>query len=85
VYYQLIASNESNCTYDVARVAVNGTTIGGATGLCTSTNTRPNWQRKSLDLSAYSGQAVTLEFGLTTDSTIESSWLIDDVSFSATP
>ena len=89
VYYQIIDSNEANCANDFARVLVNGAPVAASqTGICSSTQTYPNWVRKSLNLSAYAGKAVTLEFNFQADAskqTIASSWLLDDIAFSATP
>jgi serine protease len=87
-YWQLISSNEtaSDCDLDIGRVLVSNVTVAGSvTGLCATSNTYPNWQKKSLNLSAYAGQTVTLAFDFRSDSSVFSSWLLDDIAFSATP
>jgi hypothetical protein len=85
-FWQLIASNEADCNADKASVLINGAAVaGGTVALCTSTATSPNWGRKSLDLRAYVGQNVLLDFNMKSDAAIESSWLLDDIAFSATP
>jgi hypothetical protein len=85
-YWQMIASNESGCADDVARVLINGTVAPGSeTGLCAATATKPTWVRKSLDLRAYAGQNVIIDFNMKTDAALPSSWLLDDIGFSATP
>ena len=40
--------------------------------------------QKSINLSAYAGQTVTLQIGAETDGSYSSSWFIDDVSFQST-
>ena len=88
IYWQLIASTEAanECGADVGRVLISSVTVPGSlTDLCVTTNTYPNWQRKSFNLSAYAGQNVTLAFNFRSDFAVESSWLLDDIAFSATP
>jgi serine protease len=87
-YWQVIASNEAanECGADVGRVLVSNVTVPGSeTGLCVTTNTFPNWQKKSFNLSAYAGQSVILDFNFRSDFGVASSWLLDDIAFSATP
>ncbi len=89
VYYQMVRSNEANCNADFARVTVNNSVVAGSQiGLCAATTPQSTWVRKSLNLSSYAGQSVNLVFAVQIDTsaqTLESSWLLDDVSFSATP
>jgi hypothetical protein len=85
-YWQMIASNEPICGADVARVLINDVPVPGSeTGLCAGTATKPAWERKSLDLRTFAGQNVRLDFNLTTDGNLPSSWLLDDIAFSVTP
>jgi bacillopeptidase F (M6 metalloprotease family) len=39
----------------------------------------------ALDLTAFAGQTVALSFEFKTDAERDSAWLIDDITFSATP
>ncbi|MBN2258665.1 MAG: M6 family metalloprotease domain-containing protein [Anaerolineaceae bacterium] len=81
VYYYVSASNDY-CGYDFGYIRINGSSVY-TRELCTTTNTS-SWVRASLDLSSYSGQTVTLQFRVYADSSFNSNWFIDDVSFSAT-
>ena len=74
------------CGYDYAyvRVIAGGVTTTVKTiNLCTSTQTN-GWINTRLDLSAYAGQTITLVFRATTDSSLISSWFLDDVSITPT-
>lgn len=88
IYYQVGYGGETNCASDYVRVLVNDTEMAGSrTGVCNSITYGP-WVRRSLNLSAYAGQSVTLAFNFRADAssnTPVSSVFIDDVSFSATP
>lgn len=77
-WYQWIAS-EDGCGYDHGYVRINGvntTTLD----LCSSSNTN-GWVPRSINLSSYAGQTVSLQFRSVTDPTVNSNWFIDDVSF----
>lgn len=78
-FWNRITSSEYGCYYDYGYVRINGVTVA-TYPLCTETNTS-GWSKKSINLSGYSGQTVTLQFRTTTDSSILSSWYIDNVSF----
>lgn len=80
-YWHWIASSESSCIYDFGSVQVNGTSVD-TYGLCSSSNTG-GWVRHTVNLSAYSGQTVTLRIRATTDSSVNSNLFVDDVSFQA--
>ncbi|MEW5868602.1 MAG: hypothetical protein AB1894_04950, partial [Chloroflexota bacterium] len=69
------------CGYDYAYVIVNSTTMQ-TWDLCTTTNTG-GWTKATLDLSAYIGQTVTLEFQVSNDIVYTSNLFIDDVAFAA--
>jgi subtilisin-like proprotein convertase family protein len=78
-FYHWIASAESGCNYDLAYVRVNGSNKD-TLGLCSSNNTG-GWVPRSINLSGYAGQNISLEFRSVTNSTLNSNWFIDDVSF----
>ena len=48
--------------------------------LCRSANT-PTWAYRVVNLSAYAGRTVALQFRATTDGQLNSNLLIDDVAF----
>lgn len=87
-YRARITSTESTCGVDIGGV---GVTLGGEVvatdrlNLCTATASG-EWVRRSVDLSAYAGQAVSIQilagtFGATPNSTL----YVDFVTFSAAP
>ncbi len=78
-YWYVVSSAETSCGSDVAWVKVNATTIK-THNLCTSEVTA-GWVKQVLNLSAYSGQTVMLEFGASTDASLVSSLFVDDVAF----
>ncbi|MBU0511304.1 MAG: hypothetical protein KJ638_06330, partial [Chloroflexi bacterium] len=80
-FWYRIGSQDTYCGYDYGYVKINGTGVWQA-DLCTNTVT-PAWTQRSIDLSAYAGQSVTLEFRVETDSSFNSNLFIDDVSFAA--
>ncbi len=78
-FYYWINSNDY-CGYDYGYVNL---VVDGVTqqikryNLCSSTRTG-GWRQDTLNLSAYAGKNVTLVFQLTTDSSLSSSFYIDD-------
>ncbi len=78
-YWHWAASAETECTFDFAFVRVNGSTVD-TFGLCSSTNTG-GWVKRTIDLAAYAGQTVQLQFRAETDFSVNSNWFIDDVAF----
>jgi hypothetical protein len=70
------------CSYDYGYVMINNTPIQ-TWDLCSSHNTG-GWVPMSLNLSAYSGQSVSLEFRVTTDYSFSSNLFLDDVTFGST-
>ena len=78
-WYQIYSDDA--CGYDYAYIKINDTDSWQA-DLCTSTSTS-DWTQGSIDLTAYAGQSVTLEFRAETDSSLNSNLFIDDVSFAA--
>ncbi|MGB9591519.1 MAG: hypothetical protein ACPL1K_03270, partial [Candidatus Kryptoniota bacterium] len=82
-YWHWIASDETGCNWDYGRVMINGTVVDEY-GLCPSMNTY-GWSPRSVNLSAYSGQLVSIQIGAETDSSVTSNLFIDDVSFASLP
>jgi hypothetical protein len=81
VFYHWIASADT-CGWDFGTTLINETIVD-TVNLCSSTNTG-GWVKKSINLSAYAGQTVILQFKAITNSSVISSWYIDDVSFRST-
>jgi len=79
-FYHWISSGDT-CGFDYGYVSINGVNRD-TLNLCSSENTS-GWVPRSINLSAFAGQTVSLEFRSTTDSTNNSNWFIDDVSFRA--
>lgn len=82
VFYYKISSVDA-CGFDYGYVTINGADVN-FTSLCSATDTAGVWYKKSVNLSAYAGQTITLQLRAVTDSLFISSWHIDDVSFQAT-
>lgn len=78
-FWYMIGS-EDYCGYDFAGVVINGSTVARVFDLCAETNTG-GWVRTTVNLSAYAGQNVTIAFRSETDSSLYSSFWVDDVSF----
>ena len=81
VYYLLVDSSEFGTTiYDTFKVRIKH----GATTTVVQSSSNAKWDvsyhRYVVDLSAYAGQSVTLQFVATEDSSVQSGFLIDDVS-----
>ena len=79
-FWQWIASEDA-CGYDWAGVVVNSDTAISYT-LCSDVNTY-GWVIRTVDLSAYAGQTVGLQFRAETDSSLNSNLFIDDVALGA--
>jgi hypothetical protein len=83
-YYYQISSDKTACNADSMRLMVD-TTVLETRDLCISANTA-EWIKDSVDLSAYAGQAITIAFEVTTDSSEDtSSFFIDDVTLARSP
>jgi hypothetical protein len=80
-YWIWIDSEETSCGQDYGRVKVNGTMVDSF-DLCTGTTTS-DWVKRSVNLSAYSGSTVTLQFYAYCNSALNSNLFLDDVSFSS--
>jgi PKD repeat protein len=79
-YWHWRESSESDCNQDQASLRVDGDLIV-TYDLCVSTNTG-QWVEGVVDLSAYAGQTVPLQFRAETLLSA-SSWYLDDISFEA--
>ncbi|MER7668942.1 M4 family metallopeptidase [Kitasatospora sp. NPDC096128] len=62
--------------YDKLTVSVNGTTLKTYSNV----DAAAGYQQRTFDLSAYAGQTVTLKFTGTEDSSLQTSFVIDDTS-----
>lgn len=82
-YYHIIGSEEVACGNDTAGVSINGATVK-AYDLCDATETG-DWVKQSVNLAAYAGQSVLLEFWANTDGVVDtnSNWFLDDVAMAA--
>ena len=68
--------SEGVATSRPATVALNGTTVASYSNL----NKATGYSQKTIDLSAYAGQSVTLKFNGVEDSSLQTSFVIDDTS-----
>ncbi|MFC5171815.1 M28 family peptidase [Streptomyces mutomycini] len=76
-YYLHIDTDEAGSTaYDVFRMKVNGTTLATRSNADAATG----YVLQSVDLSSYAGQQVTVTFTATEDSSLQTSFVIDDVT-----
>ncbi|GAA2829801.1 M4 family metallopeptidase [Kitasatospora paracochleata] len=77
-YWLHIDTAETTTTtqYDKLTVSVNGTTVASYSNLDKNTG----YAQKSVDLSSYAGQSVTLKFNGVEDSSLQTSFVIDDTA-----
>jgi predicted secreted protein len=80
--YWMWSASQDYCGYDYAYVRFGSTTLR-TYNLCSSANTGA-WVYQTLNVAAYRGQSVDLRFVVTTDSSLNSNFFLDDVSFSTT-
>ncbi|GHH59569.1 hypothetical protein GCM10018781_03000 [Kitasatospora indigofera] len=72
-----VSTQESGTTaYDTLKVKVNGTTLA----TYSNANASSGYVQKTVDLSAYKGQKVKLEFAGTEDAYLSTVFLLDDVA-----
>lgn len=64
--------------YDTFSVRVNGSTLA----TWSNVHAGGGWTQRSADLSAYAGQTVTVTFTATEDHSLQTGFLLDDVSLS---
>jgi hypothetical protein len=79
-YWYWIKSDD-NCGYDYGGVVVNDVVVDKF-DLCKSTS-MTGWKQRSINLNAYVGQTVNLQFRAETDSIAVSVLYIDDVTFAS--
>jgi hypothetical protein len=79
LYYRYRITSSDYCGWDYAYVRV-GTTNLATYNLCTSTQTG-GYVQGSVNLNAYAGQNVNLNFRMTTDTSLVSSFYLDNVGF----
>ncbi len=83
-YYYQVDSEKSLCNADWMHLLVGMTELVSL-GLCESGNTT-DWVAGTVNLNAYAGQTITIEFEVTTNSDDStSSFFIDDVSLVRSP
>ncbi|MFB8176877.1 M1 family aminopeptidase [Streptomyces sp. NPDC055966] len=70
------AETTSSVAYDKLTAKIGGTTLGTYSNLDKNTG----YVRKSFDVSAYAGQTVTLSFTGTEDSSLQTSFVLDDIA-----
>ncbi|RKE23550.1 M4 family metallopeptidase [Streptomyces sp. TLI_171] len=76
-FWLKVSTQESGATaYDTLKVNVNGTTLA----TYSNANAGSGYVQKTVDLSAYKGRAVTLEFAGAEDAYLATVFLVDDVS-----
>ena len=80
-YWIRIDTSETTTStqYDKATVQINGVTKHSFFNLSTP---KSSWVQKSIDLTSYKGTSVTLKFAATEDSSLQTSFVIDDVATS---
>ncbi|RAJ46940.1 putative Ig domain-containing protein [Kitasatospora sp. SolWspMP-SS2h] len=70
------AETTTSSAYDKLTVTVNGTTVASYSNL----NKATGYAQKTADLSAYAGQSVTVKFNAVEDSSLQTSFVIDDTA-----
>ncbi|MFI1524418.1 M4 family metallopeptidase [Kitasatospora cineracea] len=76
-FWLKVSTQESGYTaYDTLKVNINGTTLA----TYSNANASAGYVQKSVDLSAYRGQNVKLEFAGTEDTYLTTIFLVDDVA-----
>ncbi|MGW4810449.1 M4 family metallopeptidase [Kitasatospora cineracea] len=70
------AETTTSTAYDKLTVTVNGTTVASYSNLDKNTG----YAQKSVDLSAYAGQSVTVKFNAVEDASLQTSFVIDDTA-----
>jgi len=78
-FWYWLFSGENTCGYDLAYVRVNNIVVD-TFNVCSANNTNA-WVKRFINLSAYSGQTISLQFYMANDSMLLSNWFLDDVAF----
>lgn len=83
-YWSQVESTDY-CGYDMgyATIIANGYTSNLKVHYLCSTNNTTEWQKVSVDMSEFAGQAVSVSFRVETDNSFSSGWFVDDVSIMA--
>jgi hypothetical protein len=82
-FWHWIGSQDS-CGYDFAWVRIDNTSLLTVT-LCQDNNTG-GWVSQTVNIGAYAGRTVSLQFRVETDSSLNSNYFLDDVTLEgATP
>ena len=78
-YWIRIDTSETTTTtaYDTATVQINGVTKQSYSNLSTP---KASYVQKTIDLTSYKGTNVTLKFADTEDSSLQTSFVVDDVA-----
>jgi hypothetical protein len=81
-YYWYMQTQETSGTYDYLYVRLYNTSGGLVATLRTWSNasTKNVWSQDSLSLASYAGQTLRIQFVATTDSSLTTSFFIDDVT-----
>lgn len=69
--------SEDLCGYDFAWVRINNISLL-TIDLCSDNNTT-GWVARTVNISAYAGQTVSLQFRVETDFSLNSNYFVDDV------
>lgn len=80
--YWVQIKSADNCDFDYGGVVVNDQVVDKIS-LCQSSATKA-WQQRTVNLAAYAGRIVNLQFRAENDNTQASSLYVDDISFTAT-
>ncbi|MFD0564426.1 hypothetical protein ACFQ2M_22285 [Kitasatospora saccharophila] len=72
------AETTTSTAYDKLTVSVNGTTVATYSNLDRGTG----YAQRTIDLSAYAGQSVAVKFTGVEDSSLQTSFVVDDTALS---
>ncbi|MGW1992886.1 M28 family peptidase, partial [Embleya sp. NPDC001921] len=78
LWVRITTQEVGSTVYDTLKVQVNGTTLA----TYSNTNATGTYVQKTVDLSAYAGQTVTLRFAGSEDESATTTFYVDDVSIS---
>lgn len=82
LHYWIQGKSSDFCGFDYGGVIVNDQVVDKI-DLCKTTASK-KWQQRTVNLAAYAGQTVNLQFRAENDGTTPSTLFVDDVSFAAT-
>lgn len=79
-FWLLVDTDEwENVVYDQMAVTLGGTTVAAYSNL----NPSSSYVERTVTVAQFAGQTVTLKFSGTEDSNLQTSWLVDDVTITA--